>query len=110
MVHSLRTDRAFSEAYNADVLDGLGEKDYIWGVAPVRLMLTAAGIRPLSPRRVAIEGWSPFPWPITVRWKGLEVTREGRQTTIRFPSDAVVTFDDGEPRVVDDPGPPEADE
>ena len=110
MVHGLRTDKAFSEAYNPDVLDGLGEKDYIWGVAPVRLMLTAAGIRPLSPRRVAIEGWSPFPWPITVRWKGLEVTRDGKRTTIRFPSDAVVTFEDTEPRVVDDPGPPETDE
>lgn len=107
MIHSLREDRAFSEAYNADALDGLGEKDYLWGVAPVHLMLRTAGIRPISPRRVVIDGACPFPWPVTVRWKGLEVTRSGAHTTIRFPSEAVVTFEDDSARLVEDPGPPE---
>ncbi|MBL8094272.1 MAG: hypothetical protein JNL73_08885 [Anaerolineales bacterium] len=110
MIHGLRTDHAFSEAYNADVLDGLGEKDYLWGVAPVHLMLRAAGIRPITPRRVVIDGFCPFPWPVTVRWKGLEITRSGTQTSIHFPSEAIVTLDDTEPHVVDDPGPPDVTE
>lgn len=107
MIRNLSVDRSFSEAYNADTADGLGERDYLWGVAPVHLVLRAAGIRPITPRRVAISGDCAFPWPVTVRWKGLEVTRYGTSTTIRFPSEGVVTFEDTAPRLVEDPGPPE---
>ncbi len=102
MLHTLRHEKCFREAYNADKLEGLGDRDYLWGVAPVHLFLRVLGVRPVSPRRVHLEGHNPFPWPVTVRWKGLAVTRVGAQTTVAFPSGHVVTVTDPAPQFIDD--------
>ncbi len=106
MLHTLRNDQCFREAYNSDRLEGLGEKDYLWGVAPVHLFLRAAGLRILTPRRVFLEGYNPFPWPVTVRWKGVSVTRESGSavTRVSFPSGRQATVNDETPQfVVDEP-------
>ncbi|MCS6910599.1 MAG: hypothetical protein NZM11_08540 [Anaerolineales bacterium] len=104
MLHTLKNDKCFREAYNSDKLEGLGEKDYLWGVAPVHLFLRAVGIRPISPRRVFLEGYNPFPWPVTVRWKGVSVTREAGSavTRIGFPSGNQVEVADAKPQFVED--------
>jgi hypothetical protein len=98
MLHTLRTDHAFREAYNCDHPEGLGERDYIWGVAPVALFMQVLGVRIISPRRVYLEGRNPFPWPVTVRHKGLVVARKQERTTVTFPSGRVasVTADDAQ--------------
>lgn len=107
MVHTLKADKAFREAYNADKLEGLGERDYLWGVAPVHLFLRAVGVHILTPRRVRLEGHNPFPWPVTIRWKGVAVTRPAGSevATVAFPSGAVRVSQGPQPREVEDPGP-----
>jgi hypothetical protein len=44
------------------------------------------GVRIVSPRKVYLEGRNPFPWPVTVRHKGLAVVRGETETVITFPS------------------------
>ncbi len=79
MMHTLKTEKCFREAYNADKLEGLGDRDYLWGVAPCALFLRVVGVRitPTSAqqRRVYLSGYNPFPWPVTVRHLGVTVTR-----------------------------------
>ncbi|GAB4161793.1 MAG: hypothetical protein Fur0021_35350 [Candidatus Promineifilaceae bacterium] len=79
MIHTLKAEKCFREAYNADRLEGLGDRDYLWGVAPCALFLQLVGIRitPTSTqeRQVYISGYNPFPWPVTVRHLGVTVTR-----------------------------------
>jgi hypothetical protein len=88
MLFTLKMDKAFREAYNSDALEGIGERDYIWGVAPVYLFLRTVGIRIITPRRVYLEGHNPMPWPVTVRYKGLIVRKEpgAAYSKITFPS------------------------
>jgi hypothetical protein len=95
MIHSLKTDKAFHEAYNCDKLEGLRERDYMWGVAPVHLFLRTVGIRIISEPKVWIRGRNPFPWPVTVRWHGVTVTKIAEGTRIKFPSgkELVLTAD-----------------
>ncbi len=102
VLHTLRTEKCFREAYNADRPEGLGDKDYVWGVAPVALFLRLLGVRPVSPRRVWVEGRSPFPWPVTVRWKGLEVRKDSVATTLTFPSGREVVVSEPTPQWVED--------
>jgi hypothetical protein len=102
MLHTLKTEKAFREAYNSDLLEGLGDRDYLWGVAPVALFMRTVGIRILGPRRVHLEGHNPFPWPVTVRHKGVTVTRTGPDTTINFSSGKQVTLADLTPQFIDD--------
>ncbi len=104
MVHALKNDQAFREAYNADVLEGLGDRDYIWGVAPVALFMRAVGVRFIGPRRVWVAGHNPFPWPVTVRWKGVMVTKAGEAAVITFPTGKQVVITDPAPQFVEDSG------
>jgi hypothetical protein len=108
MLAVLREQKSFREAYNADELEGLGDRDYLWGVAPVALLMRVLGVRLVGSRKVYLEGRNPFPWPVTVRHKALTVVRGlasdagAAATTVTFPSgrSAVVT---GEaPQVVED--------
>ena len=86
MLYCLKEEKTFREAYNADQLEGLGDRDYLWGVAPVALFMHALGVRIVSPRKVFVAGRNPFPWPVTVRHKGLTVVRTHDTTTVTFPS------------------------
>ncbi len=104
MLYTLKTEQTFREAYNSDKLEGLGDKAYLWGVAPVHLFMRAVGIRLISPRRVFLEGRNPFPWPVTVRWKGLAVTKDAASATVIFPSGREVRVTDGAPQFVEDMG------
>ncbi len=102
MGHTLKTEKAFREAYNSDVLEGLGDRDYLWGVAPVALFMRAVGIRILGPRRVHLEGYNPFPWPVTVRHKGVTVTKTVNEATVTFSSGKQVTVTEPTPQFIDD--------
>jgi hypothetical protein len=102
MIHTLKAEKAFREAYNPDVLEGMGDRDYLWGVAPAHLFLKTVGIRIISSRKVWVGGHNPFPQPVTVRARGVSVTRAGDVTTIVFPSERQVTLTGAEPQFVED--------
>lgn len=101
-IHTLKTDKAFREAYNSDTLEGLGDRDYVWGVAPVHLFLKTVGIRILSPRKVWLSGHNPFPQPVTVRHRGVTVRKSGSTSVILFPSEREVVVPDPTPQYVED--------
>lgn len=102
VLFTLRNEKAFRAAYNADVLEGLGERNYVSGVAPVQLFMQTLGVRIVGPRRVFIEGRSPFPWPVTIRCKGIVVTKEAETSRVTFPSGKQVVVTDPAPRFVED--------
>lgn len=64
----------------------VGQCNAITGLVPVQLFLKIAGIKLLSPTRVALWGINPFPWPIEIQWKGLSLWKEKEHTKITFPN------------------------
>lgn len=102
MLHTLKTEKAFREAYNCDKLEGLGERDYLWGIAPIHLFLRTVGIRIISPHKVWVRGCNPFPWPVTLRWKGVTVRKDEKGCTIKFASGKEVAIRDEAERVVEE--------
>ena len=105
MLYTLKEEKSFREAYNPDQLEGLGDRDYLWGVAPVALFMQTLGVRIVSPRKVYLSGRNPFPWPVTVRHKGLTVVRGHETTTVTFPSGRSATASgEGEQVITDGAG------
>jgi hypothetical protein len=102
MLHTLKTEKAFREAYNPDTLEGLGDRDYLWGVAPVHLFLHTLGVRIVNPKKVWLSGHNPFPWPATVRYKGVTVMKEKESATVTFPSGKQITVTDARPQFLED--------
>ena len=102
ILHCLKTEKYFREAYHSEQLEGLGDKDYLWGVAPVALFLRVLGVRVVGLRKVYLAGRNPFPWPVTVRYKGVTVVRGPETTTITFPSGRTATVTGPEAQLVED--------
>jgi glycogen debranching enzyme len=100
IVKSLAQERTFRRAYHADTGAGLGEFTALSGIAPVGLFLETLGVRLISAQRVALAGMNPFPWPVTVKYRGLTILRQKDKTIVIFPDNQTVTVTDPEPCLV----------
>jgi hypothetical protein len=100
VVLCLKRDKAFRRFYHSQTGAGIGERDALVGLAPMGLFLHTLGIKLLSPTRVEIAGTNPFPWPVTVKYRGLTVLRQSEKTTIVFPDGQAITLEGAEPRLV----------
>jgi hypothetical protein len=84
VIQNLKKQHAFFRAYHAETGEGLGERNTLQGLAPLGLFLETLGIIIQSPTRLTLSGKNPFPWPVTVKYRGLTVTRQAEQTVVRL--------------------------
>jgi hypothetical protein len=92
-IQSLHQDRAFRESYYPDQPGGSGRLGHSSGVAPFSLFLHVLGVRLISPRKIALRAQNPFPWPVQLSWRGIEILWNKEGALVRFPdgSEATVT-------------------
>jgi hypothetical protein len=100
VVNSLRKDNAFRRGYHAETGLGQGEYNALNGLAPLGLFLDVLGVRLISSKRIRVSGFNPFPWPVTVKYRGMTVMKQKDRTVVIFPDGQTVTVTDAEPRLV----------
>lgn len=100
IINSLKTEGAFYRNFHAETGHGSGEKNSLGGLAPIGLFLETLGVRLISPHRVAVEGYNPYPWPVTVKYCGLTVIRQKEKTLVIFPDGQSVNIDSQQPRII----------
>jgi hypothetical protein len=100
IVQNLKQHRAFHARYHAEDGSGLGERNALTGLAPLGLFLQVLGVQILSSTRVKLEGENPFPWDVTIRYKGLKVIRGLNKTEVFFSNGKSVTVTDSMPVLV----------
>ena len=89
IITNLKRSQSFYRTYHAETGAGQGERDSLYGLAPVGLFLEILGVQIISPKRVKILGENPFPWPVTVKYRGLTVSRLLNHTEVIFPNGQV---------------------
>jgi hypothetical protein len=94
VIQNLKQYRSFYQHYHAEKGAGIGERNSLYGFAPVGLFMQALGVTILSSTQVKLEGRNLFPWPVTIKYKGLTINRGIEQT--------LVTFINGESVVIKD--------
>ena len=94
VIQNLKKQHAFFRAYHAETGVGIGERNSLQGLAPLGLFLETLGLVIQSPTRLTLTGKNPFPWPVTVKYRGLTVTRQAEQTEIVFPDGQTFSLDD----------------
>jgi hypothetical protein len=94
VIKNLKQQRAFYQAYHAELGTGIGERNPVQGLAPLGLFLSVLGVEIHSPKRVSLQGKNPFPWPVVVKYRGLTVARQAEQTLIVFPNGQSQTVED----------------
>jgi hypothetical protein len=100
VIQNLKKQHAFYRAYHAETGLGIGERNPLHGLAPLGLFLETLGVGIQSPRRLTLTGKNPFPWPVTVKYRGLTVTRQAEQTVVVFPDGQTLTLHDPTEAVV----------
>jgi hypothetical protein len=100
VIQALKKQHAFFQAYHAETGEGLGERNPLQGLAPIGLFLETLGVIIQSPTQLTLTGKNPFPWPVTVKYRGLTVTRQAEQTLVVFPDGQTLTLDDPTEAVV----------
>lgn len=97
---TLKREGSFRQYYHAETGRGFGETNALWGLAPIGLFLDTLGIRLISPWKVGLSGINPFPWPVTVKYRGLTILRSHKKTQVIFPDGQTISVEDPEPRIV----------
>lgn len=100
IIENLKREAAFRRLYRVESGLGQGERDALTGLAPLGFFLDTLGIRLVSSHKVAVAGFNPFPWPVTVKYRGMTVLKQREKTTVVFPDGQTVNIDDPAPRIV----------
>jgi hypothetical protein len=100
IIQNLKQNRAFYARYHAEKGNGLGERNALSGLAPVDLFLRVLGVEILSSMRVRLEGTNPFPWDVTVQYRGLKILRGQQKTEVIFANGKSVTVKEIEPVII----------
>lgn len=89
---ALKTVGAFTQYYDAHTGRPYGDHNSLFGLAPVGLFLASLGLERLTPNEIVVRGITPYPWPITVQYRGVTVLRQGDETSITFPNGKTSVF------------------
>ncbi len=100
IIQNLKQNRAFYARYHAEKGTGIGERNALTGLAPVGLFLRVLGVEILSATCVKIAGENPFPWDVTICYKGLKVMRGLNKTEVIFANGKSVLVTDTEPKTI----------
>jgi hypothetical protein len=100
IVQNLRSENTFRQYYHVENETGMGERDALTGIVPVGLFLRSLGVQVLSNRKVFIEGYNPYPWPVTISFRGLLIERHKDKTSISFPNGKSVESSDSTPQLI----------
>ncbi|MFL7892151.1 MAG: MGH1-like glycoside hydrolase domain-containing protein [Anaerolineales bacterium] len=97
---SIDADGCFSYAYSAKSGGGSGDNDALWGLAPLGLFLESLGLRIITPWKIYLSGINPYPWPVTVKFRGTTILRGHEKTQIIFTDGQTILVTDPEPCLV----------
>lgn len=100
VIKNLKESGKFYTSYHAETGQGLQEYNTVDGLAPLELFLETLGLKILSPHKIALEGRNPFPWAVTVTYRGTHIERKKWRTIITFPDGQSTTITTAHPRVV----------
>ena len=100
IIRTLKQDRSFRKYYHPETGRGSGDSNSLDGLAPLSLFLDCLGVKLISPKSVYLRGFNPFPWPVTVKYRGLSVLRQVDKTTVIFPTGETISVSDPSPCIV----------
>jgi hypothetical protein len=97
IIQNLKNQNSFRRHYHCRTGKGSGEINILNGLAPTGMFLASLGIRIITQNEFFISGINPYPWPITIKYKGLTIMRQEKSTSIIFPDGQTAELDSSEP-------------
>lgn len=82
IIPSLKRSGSLHPCYSVQTGQGLGQENYVESLFPVKFFLKVLGVEIYPEGRVLISGKNPFPWPVSISYRGFVIKREKVQTII----------------------------
>jgi hypothetical protein len=98
VIRSLQKELTSNHSYHSEIGTPLGTQNSLASLVPIGLFLKILGVKIITPYIVEIFGYNPFPWPVTVKYQGLTITKQERKTVIIFPDGQNLTVDNDQYR------------
>ncbi len=100
IIDSLKSQNCFRRNYDGITGSGTGERNHLNGIMPVGLFLRILGVKAINSKKVYIEGQNPFPWSVTVRYKGTSIHRQNNMTTVVFANGKSIDVENTSPCMI----------
>ena len=100
VVQSLKMDMKFRQFYHSETGKPLGTINSLTSLIPIGLFLEILGVKIFSSTKVEISGNNPFPWPVTIKYRGLTVVQQEKKTLMIFPDGQNVTVDNNRTQII----------
>ena len=100
LVANYQREGCFRRVYTQENGLGIGEENSLEGLVPIGIFLEILGIQIITPWKIQVQGFNPFPWPITVKYGGTTILRQQSKTNIVFSDGQTVTLDDAAPHLI----------
>ncbi len=97
---SLKKDLNFHQFYHPETGKPMGAANTLTSLIPVGLFLNLLGVKIIDPSRVEITGSNPFPWSVTIKYRGLTVVHQEKKTLVIFSDGQNVTVDNNHPQMI----------
>ena len=82
----------FFGSYDAKTGQGQGPLNALEGLLPIGYFLKVVGVQINNEREITIEGVHPFPWPVTLHYRGMVIRRNREETRFDFPGEKSKVF------------------
>ena len=100
IIHALKNDLNFYQFYHCDAGQPIGPENTLTSLVPIGSFLDIVGVKIISPTKIEVTGSNPFPWPVSIKYRGLTVVQQERKTIIIFPNSQNITVDNHQPQTV----------
>ena len=100
VVHSLKTDMTFHQFYHSETGKPLGAINSLSGLIPVGIFLNILGVKIINSSKVEITGSNPFPWPVTIKFRGLTVVQQEKKALVIFSDGQNITVDNSHAQII----------
>lgn len=95
-IQAFKQYKSFYQYYHSHSGQPIGDQYHLHGLPPLGFFLQTLGIRCLHPKRISIDGFNPYPHPVTVQYHKVVLNCCSDHTEILFPT--------GQQVIVDRPG------
>ncbi len=99
-IQNLRAEACFRQYIDVENGQAWGETNVLSGLAPLGLFLETLGVRFYSHQRLLISGFNPFPWPVTVKYRGSQILFESDRSVVTFPNGQKIEITDPAPQII----------
>ncbi|GAP14073.1 hypothetical protein LARV_01835 [Longilinea arvoryzae] len=95
---NLELDGHFHEFFSAANGKSGGDIDTLASLPPLGLFLQILGLRNLSDHEIILQGLNPFPWPVTVQYRGILLSFFADRTEVKSANGFNTTLNTPDPQ------------